>query len=47
MALNNSLELNDENIAKCLSDVEKVLDNGSALGKIKKLKEFTNKQWIF
>ena len=44
LALNNSLELNDENIAKCLSDVEKVLDNGSALGKIKKLKEFTNKQ---
>ena len=43
LVLNNSLELNNENIKKCLSDVEKVINDGSALSKIKKLKEFTNK----
>ena len=43
LVLNNSLELNNENIKKCLLDVEKVINDGSALSKIKKLKEFTNK----
>ena len=43
LVLNNSLELNIENIANCLLDVEKVLNDGSALSKIKQLKEFTNK----
>jgi len=43
LVLNNSLELNNENIKKCLSDVEKAINDGSALSKIKKLKEFTNK----
>ena len=43
LVLNNSLELNNENIKKCLSDVERVINDGSALSKIKKLKEFTNK----
>ena len=43
LVLNNRLELNNENIKKCLSDVEKVINDGSALSKIKKLKEFTNK----
>ncbi len=43
LILDRNLELNNKNILICLRDVTEVINNGTALNKIEKLKEFTNK----
>ena len=44
LVLNKNLELNKQNILNCINDVKLVLNDGSALNKVKQLKEFTNRK---
>ena len=44
LVLNQNLELNNKNISICLSDIGTVMNDGTALDKIKQLKIFTNKK---
>ena len=43
LVLDRNLELNNKNISKCLDDIGKVMNDGTALDKIEQLKMFTNK----
>ena len=43
LVLDRNLELNNKNISICLSDIDKVMNDGTALDKIEQLKMFTNK----
>ena len=43
LVLDRNLELNNKNISICLNDVGTVMNDGTALDKIKQLKIFTNK----
>ena len=43
LVLNRNLELNNKNISICLNDIGTVINDGTALDKIKQLKIFTNK----
>ena len=43
LVLNRNLELNNKNISICLNDIGTVMNDGTALDKIKQLEIFTNK----